>query len=178
MLVKVLTSTLVGIDNFCQDPLTSMLKADNGTLAILCHNIPAFYAITPQRLANLLALESNFIQKNNIFLNKNIFKRQNTENFASVGKFSMYQGWHPDIDFQRQAAVWGITLKEPVTTNELAAFITYWEAEGCLFHHVQWQQKLARHVQMNRIINSGYFKRDITQISNTDYDIPDGFRGE
>lgn len=71
-----------------------------------------------------------------------------------------------------------MALSEPVTAAELAAFVAYWQAEGRLFHHVQWQQKLARSVQMNRAANGGQPKRDITQISNTDYDIPDGFRGE
>ena len=59
-------------------------------------------------------------------------------------------GWQPDADFQRQAAIWGVALSEPVTPAELAAFVAYWQAEGRLFHHVQWQQKLARSVQMNR----------------------------
>ncbi|MCG7368398.1 primosomal protein DnaI, partial [Pantoea sp. ACRSH] len=94
------------------------------------------------------------------------------------GKFAMYAGWQPDADFQRQAAIWGVALSEPVTPAELAAFVAYWQAEGRLFHHVQWQQKLARSVQMNRAASGGQPKRDITQISNTDYNIPDGFRGE
>ncbi|MEG9451968.1 MAG: primosomal protein DnaI, partial [Pantoea piersonii] len=45
-------------------------------------------------------------------------------------------------------------------------------------HHVQGQQKRARSVQMTRAASGGQPKRDITQISNTDYNIPDGFRGE
>lgn len=38
------------------------------------------------------------------------------------------------------AALWGVALREPVTTEELASFIAYWQAEGKVFHHVQWQQ--------------------------------------
>lgn len=42
----------------------------------------------------------------------------------------------------------GIALSQPVTPEELAAFVAYWQAEGKVFHHVQWQQKLARSVQI------------------------------
>lgn len=52
----------------------------------------------------------------------------------------MYAGWQPDADFQRQAALWGIALAQPATPEELAAFTAYWQAEGKVFHHVQWQQ--------------------------------------
>ncbi|MBP2195830.1 primosomal protein DnaT [Pantoea cypripedii] len=178
MSVKILTSTLVGLDGFCQDPLAVLQQAENGTLAVLHHNAPAFYALTPQRLAQLLALEAAAQQPNDVMLDDSMFDTPSTPIAAPVGKFAMYEGWLPDNDFQRQAAIWGIALSEPVTAAELAIFIAYWQAEGRLFHHVQWQQKLARSVQMNRAANGGQPKRDITRISNTDYDIPDGFRGE
>ena len=53
----------------------------------------------------------------------------------------MYAAWQPDADFQRQAALWGVALREPVTAEELASFVAYWQAEGKVFHHIQWQQK-------------------------------------
>lgn len=34
----------------------------------------------------------------------------------------------------------GRGAKRAVTTEELASFIAYWQAEGKVFHHVQWQQ--------------------------------------
>lgn len=178
MSVKILSSTLVGLDGFCQDPLAVLQQADNGVLAVLHNNVPALYAVTPQRLAQLLALEAAAQQPNDVMLDDSMFHTEAAPIAAPVGKFAMYQGWQPDADFQRQAAIWGIALSEPVTAAELATFIAYWQAEGRLFHHVQWQQKLARSVQMNRAANGGQPKRDSTQISNTDYDIPDGFRGE
>ena len=157
--------------------LTTLQQADNGTLAVLHNNVPAFYAITPLRLAHLLALEAA-AQPNDVTLDDSLFHSDAAPIAVPVGKFAMYPGWQPDSDFQRRAAIWGVALSEPVTAAELAAFVAYWQAEGRLFHHVQWQQKLARSVQMNRAANGGQPKRDITQISNTDYDIPDGFRGE
>lgn len=178
MSVKILSSTLVGLDGFCQDPLAVLQQADNGVLAVLHNNVPALYAVTPQRLAQLLALEAAAQQPNDVMLDDSMFHTEAAPIATPVGKFAMYQGWQPDADFQRQAAIWGIALSEPVTAAELATFIAYWQAEGRLFHHVQWQQKLARSVQMNRAVNGGQPKRDSTQISNTDYDIPDGFRGE
>ena len=178
MSVKILSSTLVGLDGFCQDPLAVLQQADNGVLAVLYNNAPAFYALTPQRLAQLLALEAAAQQPNDVTLDDSLFHSDAAPIATPVGKFAMYPGWQPDQDFQRQAAIWGVALSEPVTAAELATFVAYWQAEGRLFHHVQWQQKLARSVQMNRAANGGQPKRDVTQISNTQYDIPDGFRGE
>ena len=94
-----------------------------------------------------------------------------------MGKFPMYAGWQPDADFQRQAALWGIALAQPATPEELAAFTAYWQAEGKIFHHVQWQQKFARSLQINRASNNGQPKRDINAFSEPDKKIPDGFRG-
>lgn len=178
MSVKILSSTLVGLDGFCQDPLAVLQQAENGVLAVLHNNAPAFYALTPQRLAQLLALEAAAQQPNDVTLDDSLFHSDAAPIATPVGKFAMYSGWQPDQDFQRQAAIWGVALSEPVTAAELATFVAYWQAEGRLFHHVQWQQKLARSVQMNRAANGGQPKRDVTQISNTQYDIPDGFRGE
>lgn len=94
-----------------------------------------------------------------------------------MGKFAMYAGWQPDADFQRTAALWGIALSQPVTPEELAAFVAYWQAEGKVFHHVQWQQKLARSVQISRASNGGQPKRDVNSVSEPDSHIPRGFRG-
>ncbi|MCS5945841.1 primosomal protein DnaI [Klebsiella variicola subsp. variicola] len=79
--------------------------------------------------------------------------------------------------FQRLAALWGIALSQPVTPEELAAFVAYWQAEGKVFHHVQWQQKLARSVQISRASNGGQPKRDVNSVSEPDSHIPRGFRG-
>ncbi len=71
----------------------------------------------------------------------------------------------------------GVALREPVTTEELASFIAYWQAEGKVFHHVQWQQKLARSLQIGRASNGGLPKRDVNTVSEPDSQIPPGFRG-
>ncbi|HDI6167620.1 TPA: primosomal protein DnaT, partial [Escherichia coli] len=94
-----------------------------------------------------------------------------------MGKFAMYPDWQPDADFIRLAALWGVALREPVTTEELASFIAYWQAEGKVFHHVQWQQKLARSLQIGRASNGGLPKRDVNTVSEPDSQIPPGFRG-
>ncbi|MGE1563490.1 primosomal protein DnaT [Pantoea septica] len=178
MSVKILTSTLIGLDAFRQDPRQALQQAENGTLAVLDNYAPAFYAVTPERLAHLLALEAAAAHPSDVTLDDSLYDDLPASLPTPAGKFAMYTGWQPDADFQRQAAIWGVALSEPVTPAELAAFVAYWQAEGRLFHHVQWQQKLARSAQMNRAASGGQPKRDITQISNTDYHIPDGFRGE
>jgi DNA replication protein DnaT len=94
-----------------------------------------------------------------------------------MGKFAMYAGWQPDAEFLRLSALWGIALSEPVTPEELASFVAYWQAEGKVFHHVQWQQKLARSVQMGRANSGNQTRRDINTVSEPDNHIPPGFRG-
>lgn len=71
----------------------------------------------------------------------------------------------------------GRGAKRAVTTEELASFIAYWQAEGKVFHHVQWQQKLARSLQIGRASNGGLPKRDVNTVSEPDSQIPPGFRG-
>jgi DNA replication protein DnaT len=178
MSVKILSSTLTGLDAFRQDPLNALQQADNGTLAVLEDYTPVMYALTPERLAQLLALEAAAQQPSDVALDDSLYEDAPAALYTPVGKFAMYDGWQPDADFTRQAAIWGISLNQPVTHSELAAFIAYWQAEGRLFHHVQWQQKLARSLQMNRAANGGQPKRDITQLPDPDSTIPDGFRGE
>lgn len=179
---RILTPDVVDIDAFRRNPGGALAHAERGAVAVFDNNAPAFYAVTPARMAELLALEKQLAApRSDVALEAQFFDEGNDVAQpvpVPMGKFAMYPGWQPDSDFQRQAAIWGVALSEPVTAAELAAFVAYWQAEGRLFHHVQWQQKLARSVQMNRAANGGQPKRDITQISNTDYDIPDGFRGE
>ncbi|HCD2824017.1 TPA: helix-turn-helix domain-containing protein [Klebsiella pneumoniae] len=79
----------------------------------------------------------------------------------SFGKFAMYQGWKPSVDFPRQATLWGMPLKPGLNLPaELSSFISYWQAEGKVFHQVQWEQKLARHlnraeVRQIKLVNGG-----------------------
>lgn len=93
-----------------------------------------------------------------------------------MGKFAMYAGWQPDADFQRPPRC-GYCPEPAGYPEELAAFVAYWQAEGKVFHHVQWQQKLARSVQISRASNGGQPKRDVNSVSEPDSHIPRGFRG-
>ncbi len=54
---RVLTPDVVGIDALVHDHQTVLAKAEGGVVAVFANNAPAFYAITPARLAELLALE-------------------------------------------------------------------------------------------------------------------------
>ncbi|POZ16486.1 primosomal protein DnaT [Lelliottia aquatilis] len=176
---RLLTTSVAGIDAFVRDPRGVLAKADGGTLAVFADNAPAFYAITPERLAQLLDIEARLSRPaSDVTLDTQFFEEPTSAPIAvPMGKFAMYAGWQPDPDFQRQAALWGIALTQPATPEELAAFIAYWQAEGKVFHHVQWQQKLARSMQINRASNGGQPKRDINTISEPDNQIPPGFRG-
>ena len=97
---------------------------------------------------------------------------------GEFGKFQMHDNWKPDPQFTRRASQWGINLKAEITPFELADFITYWKAEGKAFHHDQWQQKLARSVQLSRTRPvAQQQRRDINDVPEPDKTIPEGFRG-
>lgn len=176
---RILTSTVIGVDEFIRDHASVLARTEGGAVAVFANNAPAFYAVTPARLEQLLALEARLARPaSDIALDTQFFDEPSAAPVSvPMGKFPMYADWQPDADFQRMAALWGIALAQPVTPEELAAFVAYWQAEGKVFHHVQWQQKLARSVQMNRSSQGGTAKRDVNAISQPDNHIPPGFRG-
>ena len=133
---RVLTPDVVGIDALVHDHQTVLAKAEGGVVAVFANNAPAFYAVTPARLAELLAPGSD------VALDDQLYQEPQAAPVAvPMGKFAMYPDWQPDADFIRLAALWGVALRAPVTTEELASFIAYWQAEGKVFHHVQWQHR-------------------------------------
>lgn len=177
---RILTSHFSGLEEFLQQHAALLAKSTDGTVAVFANNAPAFYALTPARLAQLLELEARLARPgSDIALDPQFFEEPAAAPVAvPMGKFAMYAGWQPDADFQRLAALWGIALSQPVTPEELAAFVAYWQAEGKVFHHVQWQQKLARSVQISRASNGGQPKRDVNSVSEPDSHIPRGFEDE
>ncbi len=181
MPVKLLASSVIGLDEFSQNPLSALQSAGQGTLAVFDQNAPVMYALTAERLAELLAAESALQRPTDVALDDQFFDQQDVSPVSlriPAGKFPMFSGWQPDPDFLRQAAIWGIALGEPVTDEELASFVSYWQAEGRTFHHIQWQQKLARSLQAGRVNKSPQTRRDSTQVAEPDRQIPNGFRGE
>ena len=176
---RILTPNVIGIDAFVADPAAILAQTQGGALAVFANNQPAFYAITQERLAQLLALEEKLSRPgSDVTLDAQFFEEPTPTPIAvPMGKFAMYADWQPDADFQRQAALWGVALREPVTAEELASFVAYWQAEGKVFHHIQWQQKLARSIQIGRASNGGMPKRDVNSVSEPDSHIPPGFRG-
>lgn len=71
------------------------------------------------------------------------------------GKFVMTGHWQPDPDFSRKAAQWGVILNEPYRPEELAEFVTYWQAEGKAKHHAQWEMAFARSIHQQRMKTNG-----------------------
>lgn len=176
---KILTSDIIGLEAFCREPREALARTGQGTLAVFDQNAPAFYAITAERLAYLLSLEAQLAKPASDVTLEDPFFEDAPDAApipAPMGKFAMYPGWQPDPDFQRMAALWGITLTQPVTPEELSSFVTYWQAEGKVFHHVQWQQKLARSLQMGRAKPGGQ-THDINALGQPDYKVFKGFRG-
>lgn len=67
-----------------------------------------------------------------------------------IGKFPMFSGWAPSLDFRQRVALMGVILTEDYQPTELASFVMYWQPEGKAFHQIQWEQKFARHIQQVR----------------------------
>ena len=176
---RILTTNVIGIDEFMRDHANVLARTEGGAVAVFAHNRPAFYAVTQQRFEALLALEARLMQPpSDVTLDAQFYEEAATAPVSvPLGKFAMYPGWQPDDDFQRLAALWGIALTQPVTPEELASFVAYWQAEGKIFHHVQWQQKLARSLQIGRASPTSIAKRDINALCEPDNQIPPGFRG-
>ncbi|HGK4772366.1 TPA: DnaT-like ssDNA-binding domain-containing protein [Enterobacter roggenkampii] len=71
------------------------------------------------------------------------------------GKFRMFEDWKPTADFVRQANLWGMPLKAGINIEaELSSFIAYWQAEGKVFHQIQWEQKFARHLDRAKVLKA------------------------
>lgn len=164
--MKILASKNINLDLFCKNPIKIITKNENEALSISKNKKILFYAITPLLLKKILNFEYNF-EKEDIEKENKIKK-----------KFSMYPKWNPDKDFIKKSALWGIILEEEVSKHELSAFTSYWEAEGCFFYHIQWEQKLARSLQRVRSFNTVKKQKDITYIPIPDQTTPDGFRGK
>ena len=132
--------------------------------------------MTPARLAELLALEEKLSRLgSDVTWMINFMKSRKPLPLPCQWGNLRCTRRQPDADFQRQAALWGVALKEPVTAEELASFVAYWQAEGKVFHHIQWQQKLARSIQIGRASNGGMPKRDdVNSVSEPDSHIPPG----
>jgi DNA replication protein DnaT len=179
MSVKILANTIIPLEQLRDPSLEVFTEDSQGIVAVFNNNSPVMYLLTPERLRSLLHAEETLSAKAQIELEQQFFADDSSlNNPAPTGKFCLYHGWQPDSDFIRQAAIWGIKLLEPVNQKELAAFIDYWRAENRAYHHIQWQQKLARNLQLNRANRMSDGRSDFTQIDEPDSTIPKGFRGE
>ncbi|EPC0967097.1 DnaT-like ssDNA-binding domain-containing protein [Enterobacter hormaechei] len=71
------------------------------------------------------------------------------------GKFRMFEDWKPTADFVRQANLWGMPIKAGINIDaELSSFIAYWQAEGKVFHQIQWEQKFARQLDRAKVLKA------------------------
>ncbi len=57
---RILTSHFSGLEEFLQQHAALLAKSTDGTVAVFANNAPAFYALTPARLAQLLELEAGW----------------------------------------------------------------------------------------------------------------------
>ncbi|UDG81453.1 Primosomal protein 1 [Candidatus Profftia lariciata] len=186
MSVKILDSLITSLDIFSADPEKVFKSGNNDIISVFHKNMltPIFYAVTPEKMAKLLAFENMCNISNSEVVLKDCLlnDKKLTSSLKNISiplkKFAMYVGWQPDKDFLRMAAMWGYNLTCPVNKTELASFVDYWQAEEKVFYHIQWQQKLARSIQQYRIIKGAtQIKKDINYTSEQYCFIPQGFRG-
>ncbi|POU74050.1 hypothetical protein C3387_20530 [Leclercia sp. LSNIH6] len=115
--------------------------------------------------------------------NPEIEEREQNEYFPPFGKFPITNDWIPSADFVGQAALWGINLGERpgYTAVELQQFRDYWQCEGKVKHHIQWEQTFASSLQTSRAKAAAQAKGQRRQpaltVSTPDTAIPPGFRG-
>lgn len=104
---RILTTDFCGLDDFVENHAAAA-KSASGAVAVFANNAPAFYALTPERLAQLLELEAKLARPtSDIALDAQFFDEPSAAPVAvPMGKFAMYAGWQPDADFQRLAALW------------------------------------------------------------------------
>lgn len=181
MSLKVLTTTIMDLKKFFNKRI-SLKDADNGTIALMNNNKPAMYLLSPKRLSKLLEIELKYLQQNLDFCKqKKIFQSVNNDMSYQNIKFRMHKNWIPGNNFIKLSALWGIKLNFDITKEELRSFISYWQVENKMFYHVQWQQKLARIIQLNRkqyFYKKNKFKaKDINDIPKPDKFVPYGFKG-
>lgn len=182
MNIKNIISSFVTLENFMKNPIKSLKNSKEEALAICKNNTLVMYVVTPHLLKKLflIAAQSKNYNYNPSKVNNSLYDNKLEQNYFEnkipSGKFSMHNKWKPDLNFIKQAATWGIILTYRVKKEELTSFIDYWKAEGCFFYHIQWQQKLARHLEQRRKIDNINKRRDINQTFTPDNVVPDGFR--
>ncbi len=104
---RILTSDVIGIDVLLHDHHAVLAKSTGGAVAVFANNAPAFYAVTPARMAELLALEEKLSRPgSDVALDAQFYEEPEAAPVAiPCGKFAMYPAWQPDADFQRQRSV-------------------------------------------------------------------------
>ncbi len=110
-------------------------------------------------------------------------EREQNKYFPPFGKFPITNDWIPGADFVGQAALWGINLGERpgYTAVELQQFRDYWQCEGKVKHHIQWEQTFASSLRTSRAKAAaqakGQRRQPALRVSTPDTEIPPGFRG-
>ncbi len=90
----------------------------------------------------------------------------------------MHPEWQPSSDLIQIAAEAGMTLDKLPEPAQIAEFRAFWRSEGKQYRQAQWDLKLAqRLVEGRQCKRNRSPRRDVNAISDTGYEIPEGFRG-
>lgn len=94
---RILTSDVIGIDALLHDHHAVLAKSTGGAVAVFANNTPAFYAVTPARMAELLALEEKLSRPgSDVALDAQFYEEPEAVPVAiPCGKFAMYPPGNP-----------------------------------------------------------------------------------
>lgn len=124
---RVLTPDVVGIDALVHDHQTVLAKAEGGVVAVFANNAPAFYAVTPARLAELLALEEKLARPgSDVALDDQLYQEPQAAPVAVNAVADMFKG-HINTGLARWAIASLLTL---ATCVGVVMALTIWGLRG------------------------------------------------
>jgi DNA replication protein DnaT len=153
---RILTTSIAGIDAFMRDPRGVLTHAEGGTVAFLPTTRRRFTQSRRNVWHSFWRLKRNCHARRAIsrWITSSLMSRL-TPRDRSDGKICPVRGLAAGCRFSAAGRAVGHCANPAATAEELAAFTAWWQAEGKVFTHIQWQQKLARHLQITRASNNG-----------------------
>ncbi len=113
-----MTPDVVGIDALVHDHQTVLAKAEGGVVAVFANDARRFMSSRLHAWLNCWRWKKSWrVREAMSDLDDQLYQEPQAAPVAvPMGKFAMYPDWQPDADFIRMAALWGVALREPVTT--------------------------------------------------------------
>ncbi len=170
---RILTSDVIGIDALLHDHHAVLAKSTGGAVAVFANNAPAFYAVTPARMAELLALEEKLSRPgSDVALDAQFYEepeaaplRFPAENSPCIPPGNRMRIFSVRLPF----GAWRFGSRSPQKSWRR---LSPTGRRKVRFSPYPVAAKLARSVQISRSSNGGMPQRDINSVSEPDNHIP------